>query len=643
MVNPKDVKIMFMPEGTIALVPRGITIMEASHMLGLKIAAPCGGRGACGKCRVKLLSGEFAESGISSNITALSPSTADEMRFLSNTERVSGIRLACQARLMHDAVLEIMAVNESEQEIVSREITTVDTELSPAVKAYQLTNCRVDKDSPPYSLLTLVQDELTARYDLPQLYFDTPALSKLSHCVAKGDFYAIVWNDREVLDLRFSNTLLGVAADVGSTSLGVYLCDLATGKIIKSVSAINPQVKHGADVVSLISYQYGEPAKLFELQHEVLSVVNDMIMSLCVESGHNLDDILDIVVVGNPVMLHLFFGVAPDSIGVPPFVPAINECLDLKARDVGVKINPAAYVQCLPGLAGFVGADLVADVLALKDVLQTKDTCLVLDIGANNEIVLKHGQRFLAAACAAGSVLDGGGISCGVKPSFGAVEHVVIDPYTLSIRVKLAGREKWLRPGEGDAPEVIGLCGTGIIDIVSQLYKAGFLEPHGRFTAQMESERLAGTGDERRFVLFRADENAKDMEISISQNDIRAVQAAKGALYGGCRLLMKKSGLEQVDGVLLTGAFGMHIDALSAFDLGLFPVPRPSDVEFTGNSAGYGALLALLNMDERNIALELSRIIEYVELAEEPDYNAAFSAGMAFSVNQTPGAGGFRH
>lgn len=642
MVNPKDVKVMFMPEGTMALVPRGITIMEASHMLGLKISAPCGGRGACGKCRIKLLSGEFAESGISSNITALSPSTADEMRFLSNTERVSGIRLACQARLMHDAVLEIMAVSESEPEVVSREITAVDTELRPAVKAYQLTNCRIDKDNPPYSLLSLVQDELTARYDMPQLYFDTPALSKLSRCVAEGDFYAIVWNEREVLDLRPSGKLLGVAVDVGTTLLGAYLCDLSTGKIIKSKSAANPQVKHGADIVSRISYQYGELDKLLELQHEILSAVNTMVLDLCVENGHNLDDVLDIVVVGNPVMLHLFFGVAPDTIGVPPFVPAISECLDLKTRDVGLKINPAAYVQCLPGLAGFVGADVVADVLALKDNLKTKDTCLLLDIGANGEIVLKHGQRFLTAACATGPALDGGGVSCGVKPQTGAVEHVVIDPYTLSIRVKLIGQEKWLRPGEGDAPEVAGLCGTGIIDIVSQLYKAGFLEANGRFAAQMESDRLTGAGDERRFVLFRAGENAKGAEISITQNDVRAVQSAKGALYGCCKLLMKKSGLEQVDGVLLAGAFGIHMDALSAFDLGLFPAVRPSDVEFTGNSAGYGALLALLNMDERNTALELSRIMEYFDLADEPEYNAIFSASLAFPVNQTPGPGGFR-
>lgn len=640
MVNPKDVKVMFMPEGTLALVPRGITIMEASHMLGLKISAPCGGRGACGKCRVKLLSGEYAEAGISSNITALSPSTADEMRFLSNTERVGGIRLACQARLMHDAVLEIMAVSESEPEIVSKAITRVDKELKPAVKAYQLTNCRVDKDNPPYSLLTMVQDELTARYDLPQLYFDTPALTKLSQCVAGGDFYVLVWNDREVLDLRPSDTLLGVAVDVGTTMLGVYLCDLSTGGVIKSKSGLNPQASHGADVVSRISYQYSEPEKLKELRDEVITAVNAMVLEACTESGHTVDDVVDMVVVGNPVMTHLFFGVAPDTIGVPPFVPAISECLDLKTRDVGLSINPASYVQCLPGLAGFVGADLVADVLALRDALQTKDTCLLLDIGANGEIVLKHGQHYLTAACATGPALDGGGISCGMKPLAGAVEHVVIDPYTLSIRVKLIGQEKWLRPGEGDVPEVLGLCGTGILDIVSQLYKAGFIEPNGRFVAQIDSDRMAGSGDERRFVLFKAAENARGAEICITQNDVRAVQAAKGALYGGCRLLMKKSGLEQVDGVLLAAAFGMHLDALSAFDIGLFPAQRAADVEFTGNSAGYGALLALVNVDERNMALELSRMLEYVDLADEPEYNATYAAGMAFPANQP--TGGFR-
>lgn len=643
MAYSKDVKVMFMPEAAMTLAPKGITVMEAAHMLGIKFSAPCGGRGACGKCRVKILTGEFTESGISSNITAFSPSTADEMRFLSNTERVSGIRLACQARLLNDAVLEIMEVAEEDPEIVSKDITRVNTALNPAVKVYPLTDCRVDKNNPPFSLLSLVQEELTARFGLPQLYFDTPALSKLTRCVANGNFNVLVWNDREVLDLRPTGALLGAAVDIGSTSVGAYLCDLTTGEVLKFKAEQNPQAAHGGDIISRISYQYGQPDKLAGLQREIINCVNGMLMDLCVATGHSLDEVADMVVVGNPVMLHLFFGVAPDTIGVPPHIPAVSEILDLKTRDVGLKINPAAYVQCLPGLTGFVGGDVVADVLALKENLKAKDTCLVLDVGANTEILLKHGQHLLTAVCATGSALNAAGLSCGAaaQNAPGAVEHVFIDPYTYSIRVKLSGQDKWFRPGEGDAPEVSGFCATGIIDIVGQLYKAGFLEPNGRFVNPAEFERMVVRGEESRFILFKSNENAKGAEISVSQSDIRAVQAAKGVLYGSCRLLMQKAGLEQVDGVLLSSGAGVHMDALSAFDMGLFPAQRPVDVEFFGNSAGYGALLALLNLDERNMALELSRVMEYVELAGEENFNAVCNAGMAFPTNQTA-SNGFR-
>lgn len=630
MVNFKDVKIMFMPSGAWGLVPRGSTVMEAIGHLGQSFNTPCGGRGVCGKCKIKLLTGDFSEAGISSGMTALSLPTSDENRFLTSEDRLSGVRLACKARLMQDAVVELLPVDTSEPEVVTREITEVTTELKPAVKVYHLENCRIDPAEPPQSMIMLVQQELTARFGLPVLYFDTPVLGALPGCLAAGDFYVLVWNDREVIGTRTDGAFLGAAIDIGTTTVALYLCDLATGEILKSAAELNPQCKHGSDIITRIAYQHNDAAKLALLQAGAVEAVNKLLEDTCAIVGKTPADVADVVVVGNTIMQHILLKMPPDSMAIAPFVPVVAEPLEIKARDIGFQVNQSAYVLCLPSLAAYVGSDVVADVLALKDHLREMESCLVLDIGTGGKIMLKSGNRMLAAACATGPALEGR-TSCGSRPTNGAIGHVVIDPASHNVRVRLIGADAWHTPADDHPVEVAGLCGSGLIDVVSQLYHAGLVDANGKFSASVSTLRLQGVGSQRRFVLFNAAENTLNQEISVTQSDVLAVLAAKGAFYGGCQLLLKKAGLEQTENVLLVGAYGAQIDTFSAYELGMFPQVEPDHVEFTGHSAGYGAVLALLNEDERRMAIDVARSIECVEFSLDASYKAAAEAGRGFN------------
>lgn len=620
---------MFTGRGNPVTIPRGLTVAEAARAAECNISAPCGGRGTCGKCRVKLVTGEFAAVGISSRKESLSPLTDTETRFLNRAELDNGLRLACQARLTGDVVLEIID-NAEETTGKPNVITPIQTEIKSAVKIYRLEDIRPDAVNPASSLQHIIQKTLTRRYNLPKLKFNLSALAKLARGAAPNDWHVWVRHGCEVLDLRAQNTLLGAAVDIGTTTIALYLCNLATGAILQTKAALNPQTRHGADVISRISYQLDHPAKLLELQTEVVSAINALMEDTCAAAGYTTDDVADMAVVGNTVMLHLLFGIAPDSIGVRPFMPVFTEIHDIKARDLGIKINQAAYVQCLPSLAGYVGADVIAGVAALEEHFNAHGNVMLLDIGTNGEIVLKNGPNLWSAACATGPALEGAELACGIRAVTGAVEHVKIDPGTFALGVKLIGNESWICPNADRPVNVTGICGSGIIDLISELYQAGLVEAGGRFTKQPVTPRLEFRAEGSRFVLFAADENASGREIYVSQADIRAVQAAKGALYAGCRLLLQKAGLKYADKVLLAGAFGQHINVSSAFNIGLFPALNPVCVEFAGNSAGSGAVLTLLNADISKTALNLAQKIQYVELSEEPEFNAAFTAGMAF-------------
>lgn len=612
------INITLLPQGLTLAAPRGVTVLEALRTHGLTIAAPCGGNGPCGKCRVRLSAQTSAAAG-------LSPLSDAEAACLPEAQCIDGIRLACQAQVLADVALELLPVAD-ESTAVSKAITSVDAVLEPAVRLCPFT-CGPEDGS---ARLDRCEQHLYDHYDLPELTFDLAAVRQISQITAG---YAAVWQNREVLAIRRDNVLLGAALDIGTTSLAVYLCDLTSGTILQSLSELNPQAAYGADVLSRISYQQEHPERLGELNRAVITALNDMLNQACQKAGHTAQDILDVTVACNPTMLHLFLGVSPNSIGVRPFAPVIGGALDIKARELGLAVNAAAYVHCLPGLLGFVGSDVIADVVALREKFAVLQSCLLLDIGTNGEIVLKHKHGWLAAACATGPALEGAQISCGTRAVSGAVEHVRIAPDTLAISVKLVGYPDWVTPGVGSPLPVAGICGSGVIDLVSRLYKAGLLEQSGRFAKQADTARLVLADDGTpRFVLYTAAENAAGREISLTQADVRAVQAAKGALAAGCRLLMQKAGLERVDAVLVAGAFGQHIDVHSACDIGLFPTDC-IDVEFTGNSAGYGALLTLLDVNVRREAQRIAQAIEYVELAEEPGFNAAFTGWMAFPAN----------
>jgi uncharacterized 2Fe-2S/4Fe-4S cluster protein (DUF4445 family) len=447
---------------------------------------------------------------------------------------------------------------------------------------------------------------------------DYEALRKVPFIIRRGDWTATVtlWRDQEIVSVEQGATrdLYGFAVDVGTTKLAAYLVDLNYGKIVATASTVNPQIAYGEDVISRIQFIMEDEKNLARLHEAVVEGINQLINEACQNAGVTPEEIYDMTLAGNTAMHHIFLGIPPTYVALTPYPAALQSATDVKARDLAVKINQGAYVHALPTIAGFVGGDAVADILA-TEIYEAKELSMLIDIGTNTEIVLGNKARLTACSCASGPALEGAHIKFGMRASTGAIEHVWVKPETYDVGYKTI-----------DDGKPRGLCGSAIVDVTAELLKAGLINHRGRFDMRLKTPRLRAGEKSGEFVIAWKDEAAIESDIVVTQSDIREVQLAKAAIYTGGSILMKQMRAmpEQIHRVFLAGAFGNYVDPQNARIIGMYPDIPLERVQFVGNTAGSGARMALLSIDEREKAKEIAKRVEYVELGADPDFQNEF-------------------
>ena len=614
--------VIFQPSGRRGRVNSGVTLREAAQELGVEIESVCGGKGTCGKCKVVVHEGFFEKYGINSRLSNLSPMTDSEKKHLKNGEIASNYRLACASRVEGDVLVYIPEESRGGGQVIRKAAGELDVSLNPAIRKYFVKLKPATLEDPEGDLERLLK-ELERVHGLKNLKIDYPAAREMPEALRKGgwEVTVTVWQDKEITWIEPGNSerSLGLAVDIGTTTVVGYLTDLETGEVIEVESMMNPQVPYGEDVMSRITYSMTHPEGLKEMHRAIIKGLNKIISKVTKKAGVEARDILELAVVGNTCMHHVFLNINPEYLGLSPFPPAMHSSIDVKARDLGLKANPGANVHLLPIEAGFVGADNMGVVVATEPHKQDK-ILLIIDIGTNGEIVLGNKDRLLSTSCATGPAFEGAQIKFGMRAAPGAIERVKIDPETREVEYKVIGDAK-----------ARGICGSGIIEAVAEMFKAGIIKKNGNFNPEVKTDRLRK--DEKgqyEFVLAWAKDTSINKDITVTLADIRAIQLAKGALYTGCKILMKRYGVDAVDKVILAGAFGNYIDKEASMVIGMFPDCDLDKVVAVGNAAGDGARIALLNRDTREEANKVARKIKYVELTVDKDFQKEFMMAMHF-------------
>lgn len=613
-------KILFAPSLKEITQEAGKTILEAARDAGVYIDSQCNGRGKCGKCRVRVVEGKTG------------PFTGEEAEFITQADRLLGYRLACMARAEGDVTVMVAQENILSSDSAKKLFSGRSPVVNPAVKAYVVELPK--DDGPQTAYLERITGLLSERFGLKDVAIDLVALQGLGEVMkeVKSSATVFVWMDREVIAVRagVDETCLGLALDVGTTTVALYLCDLASGDVVASASTTNPQVLFGTDIMSRISYSSHHPVQgVKRMQGELVRAVNILIGQMCERTGNSSGQIMDMTVVGNTVMHHIFLGIAPDHLGLWPFSPSVQGSTNAKVRELGVAINPSAYAHVLPVEAGFVGADNVA-VLLSEEPYRHDEIALIIDLGTNGELVLGNKEKLLSCSCATGPALEGAHIVSGMRATVGAIERVRIDPATFEVDYAVIGTDGWASEHPAGALKPVGICGSGIIDSVAHLFLTGLIGKDGAFKENGKSERLRkGQSGALEFVVVWKHESATGGDILLTQKDIRQIQLAKGALQGGARVLMQHLKIETLPRMVIAGAFGMHIDKMNSLAIGLFPACDPEKVVMVGNAAGHGAYLALVNRDKRTEANRIARNVVHLELALEEGFQKEFLKSLS--------------
>jgi uncharacterized 2Fe-2S/4Fe-4S cluster protein (DUF4445 family) len=662
----KDNKAMviFQPSGRRGEVRKGINVLEASRLLGVDIEGLCGEKKVCGKCKVRIEEGRFEKYGIESKMTNVSVWLEEEEKFIVAREKETGHRLACVAEIQGDILVYVPEESRAGKQVVSKAARDIHIDHNPAVKIYTV---KVEPPTfeEPTADFERVCRALEKEHGLKDLTVDIFALRQLPTALRDGDWSVTVsvWNDKEIVRFRpgKAERAYGLAIDVGTTTVAAYFCDLTTMEVVDTVSMMNPQCKYGEDVMARITYHMTSPDGLQRMNNEIIEGLNSLVDQAIQntyppkkkkkkkkgeegpveyvevpEEGKTYlrltkEDIEDITICGNTAMHHIFLNLNPEFVGLAPFPPVIHHSLDIKARDMGLNINPAAYVFVLPNEAGFVGADNVGVLLA-EEPYKKDEIALIIDIGTNGELVLGNKDKLISSSCATGPALEGAQIAFGMRAAPGAIERIEIDPETREVNYKVIGRDAWRKYSEPKEMKAKGICGSGILDLLAELYCAGIIAKSGVFNkAALDGHprfRINPDTKQPEFVLAWAEESSIDKDIVVTQKDVRQIQLAKGALHAGCKLMMRRMGMEKVDTIKIAGAFGTHVDRQKALIMGLFPDCEVQMIESVGNAAGDGCRAALLNKDKREEANWVSRNVEYIELTVEGDFQKQFMEAM---------------
>jgi uncharacterized 2Fe-2S/4Fe-4S cluster protein (DUF4445 family) len=654
----EEFQVIFQPSGRRGKVKKGMSIIEASQELGADIESLCGGKGLCGKCKVRIEEGYFEKFGISSGRSHVSDWQDREERFINKEERGTGYRLGCCARIEGDLLVFVPEESRAGKQVVSKEARDIQISWNPAVKYYYIELSEPTTQEPTGDLERLL-GELN-KYGLKNLDIDYLALQGLPDQLRKGRWNVTiaVWMDKEILQILPGKVedYYGIAIDLGTTTVAAYLCNMATMEVLNTVSMMNPQCKYGEDVTSRITYHMMHEDGLAKMSTDIIDGINKLIIQACKsihsarkgeESNENAgqeaekpgqdspypyltpDNISDMTIVGNTAMHHILLRLNPKYLGIAPFTPVVHQSMDIKARDIGIRIHDSAYIHILPNEAGFVGADNVG-VLIAEEPYKKEEMQLIVDIGTNGELVLGNKEKLISSSCATGPALEGAQLTFGMRAASGAIERVKVNPDSHEVDYKVIGRDAWKMYSKGEDMQAKGICGSGILDLFAELYRSGVILKNGQFNSKQKSSRFRKNPDSNKpeFVVAWANETSIGRDIVITQKDIRQIQLAKGALYSGCKLMMRRMGIDKVEQVKIAGAFGAHLDREKALIAGLFPDCEIKNITSIGNAAGDGARAALLNREKREEADWVAKNVEYVELTVEKGFQDAFMEAM---------------
>lgn len=594
-------KIRVYPDGIEGLVEAETSLLNALERLGVRLETLCGGAGWCGQCLVKA----------KGHLSEVSPVETD---LISEDKLKEGYRLACQTYIKGDVDVEIPSQTRTyAHRILTTGIKTEDLRINPAVKSYNINLSPPSLDD-QRSDLDRIEEAIGFKLEIPGINM----LKDMPEILRENAFnIEVISYYKSLLEIRRSEnrSIYGVAIDIGTTTVVVYLLDLRKGEI-DVISAMNPQAKRGADVISRIDY--AAKGGLEELQTSIVEEINSLIDQLCDRQGIENRDIYDVAVVGNTTMMHLFLGISPRYIAVSPYIPVFTKSLMVRASEIGIDINPNGICYILPNIAGYVGADTVGMILA-TGLYKEDGVRLALDIGTNGEMVLKDGDKIFSCSTAAGPAFEGANITYGMRGSRGAIDHVNIDDGHIIVHVI-------------DDVEPVGICGSGLLDAVAVMLELGLLDETGRIIKPGGSLFESLVREKNNGLEFLLE--AHNKKIPINQRDIRELQLAKGAIRSGIEILLEEAGrtYSDIETIYLAGAFGTYLDPESAIKIGLLPPVPLNKVYSVGNAAGEGAKLALIDVDFREIAEDISRKVRYIELSSRIDFQDKFMDSLYFEV-----------
>lgn len=621
-------KVIFTPSGIRATAQDGQSVYDVALAAGVDILSICGGKGLCRRCQIEFEPGDYSKFGVKVEEGHLSPWTDSEEKAAKRGDLKPGRRLACRAQVLGDVVVEVPGDARHQVSSISKDSTGFDTELNPAIKLFMVKLPVPELDDNPSDTEALIA---ALREFGVETQIDHRPLAKLQPILAQNEreLIAVVRDDKWIIDVwpPAPFDAYGAAIDIGSTSVALYLYDLTNGALVHQASAMNPQIRYGEDLMSRVSYvmmnKGGEERLTEEIRKQIAAMLETARAKL--ELGPN--QILEVVLVGNPIMHHLFLGLNPVELGQAPFTLAVKDWFEAPAWRFNLGISETARISMLPLVGGHVGADTTGAYLTQLDVM-TGRSVLLVDIGTNAEIVLSHGGRVAACSSPTGPAFEGAEISAGVRATPGAIERVRIDRETFQPSFKVIGSDEWLSDADPDIADkrVVGICGSGIFEVMVELASAGLINEGGLFQPEAAPHRFVQEGQSWKYLLLDRPENP----LWVKQTDVRAVQLAKAALAAGVNLLVDFLECPGFDEVLLAGAFGTHLDSKYVADIGIIPFASAGQIRSVGNAAGMGAAMALYNQTEKARIIEAVKHIIKVETATEPKFQDYFVAAMKF-------------
>ena len=642
--------VVFTPSGKRGHFEKGTSILQIARKLGVDLDSVCGGRGICSKCQITPSYGEFTKHGVTVSADALSEWNKVEERYHEKRGLAEGRRLGCQACVQGDVVIDVPAESQVHKQVIRKDASVRSVNMNPATRLFYVEVQEPDMHEPSGDFERL-KNALQDQWSINDVELDYFQLNKLQRVLRKGNWAVTValYNDHrnktpriiEIWPGLYEKGLYGLAIDLGSTTIAAHLTDLKSGDVLKSAGAMNPQIRFGEDLMSRVSYSMMNVGGDKEMTTVVREAINSLAKQLIIDAEIEKNALVEVVFVCNPVMHHLLLGIDPVELGQAPFALASSNAMTVRTSELDLtEMNPSGMCYILPCIAGHVGADAAAVALS-EEPNKSNDLVLVVDVGTNAEILLGNKSKVLACSSPTGPAFEGAQISSGQRAAPGAIERIEIDPVTKEPRFRVIGSSLWSdEKGFEESIKnsgVTGICGSGIIEAVAELRMAGLMDESGLIgSAELTgSDRCIPDGRTHSYIIHdQSDQNGP--KITVSQNDIRAIQLAKSALYAGARLLMDEMEVEKVDRVVLAGAFGAHISSKHAMVLGMIPDVALEKVQSAGNAAGTGARIALCDISSRESIESTVNKIEKIETAIEPKFQEHFVAANAIPHKTDP-------